>query len=278
MTAEARSFEETRLLKLGVDEFCLIAGVVGAGNLIGIEDPWPDYTPAQMEAVMAQARATLAQRQLIEVRADNRVIIEPYLAHAISICAFPEAAFILLHSVTDLGQLQRHFFVTRQGAVEMVKGQGEGLTLELHLFSDPRMALHRMHEIFNFLHEPAIACGGGEMAKADLRRLGALAQENGAEPARAELITAGFAPETAAALARTLARPVCNGSLLVMAPTGGEWQVDGFGLLEGENGLWRLSSHIRQGQEWVGFAPTAGADLESEITSLFERCLPTSVS
>lgn len=257
--------------RLTMSEFCLLAGVTGAGSVIGIEDPWPDQSPEQIESALLRARRELAEYGLIEVRADERIVIEPRLAAAVSICGFPETVAVVTNSVPEWGVLQRYVHLTRGGAVELAeRSDGPEPGVELLFFTETADALERMADMLRLEDQQAAGAASGQLRQALL--------ESALGGARAEdLVQEGWEPGAASLLAQTLTAPRGNGSVAVLAPVGSEWQADGFGLLEGENALWRLGRPDGD-SDVVTLESVSAEAVRQELRDLIYRHLPVTQS
>lgn len=256
-------------MELSVAEFCLLASVLGAGQLIGLQDPWPNMERDAIEAELARARDQLAAQGLIEVRADRRIVVDGQLAGIVGTCSFPEAVCVLTHSLPTFGHARRYFHLTRHRAVEMGRNPPTPDRVTLIAYPSSAEVCQRIAATFRLKAQPVAPVPAGSVPR---RLLGAL-QGNDAEVG-SELQRAGVSPELSAALMETFAQPLQNGSLVVMAPRGQEWAVDGVALLEGANALWRISASHRDGEEWVDLEPVSAEALRLSIEQMISNALP----
>jgi hypothetical protein len=88
------------------------------------------------------------------------------------------------------------------------------------------------------------------------------------------LAQAGVPQPAAQTLATTLATARHNGAVVVMRPARTEWQVGGFAVLGGANGLWRIATAERGGVAWLDLRPTAAAGLVPEVEALLAAAAP----
>lgn len=265
---------ETRRVTLAVGEYCLLAGVLGATNLIGVDDPWPGLGREQVNKELVAAREALVERGLIEVRADNRIIIEPWLASLVSVCGFPEVVCILTHSLPQYGQAQRYFHLTRQMAVEMGQVRGAVPHLELTAYAEPQAVIGRIGAIFRLEAQARAALPTASLPQQLLGPLANLAMSQGQAAVRQELDAADLAAGAAEALSLTFSEPLQNGSLAVLAPQAGEWQIEGLGLLEGRNALWRMDTKGDGAAALVELTPVSAEELRNAIAAQVTRHLP----
>lgn len=261
-----------RTCTLSTVEYALVGGVLGAETMIGIADPFAGLLTEEIRGVLDQARDALADRQLIEIRPDRRVMVEPATAVLVSTCAFPEAAFVLTLNQPGQPAAQRYFHVTRHAAVEMVESPRAEPAVTLVQLEGAEGLYGRVCELCQLRGQVGPPVRGGEVPRAELARAAA----SGANQAAAveALRQAGLDPDTAAALAGTLARPILNASFVVLAQRGERWTTDGLGLLLGENGLWRLGPALGGDAPRVSVKPCTADQLRAEILRAMNRVLP----
>jgi hypothetical protein len=95
-----------------------------------------------------------------------------------------------------------------------------------------------------------------------LRRAVAIAAADGAQAAERSLLELEIGSPAARALAATLARPRRNAALLALQHSGLARHTLGIGMLEGENGVWRLRP---MPGDAVEVAPCSGPELAELI-------------
>lgn len=252
-------------------EMVFLAGLLGADTLLGIEDPFRGWLADEIEEAWQQARTVLAERRFIEIQTDGSVVMDVAVAALVGTWAFPEASFVL--TVTSAGGLAdtRYFHLTRHLAVEQtVEADG----CQLAALENRQAVFTRVTGLLGLHEQHPVPGASGVLKEEHLIQARTLAGDSGAEAAQIALHQAGLDTDTAAALAETLAYPVCNGALVALARRESTWEVAGLGLLEGQNGLWRLRAFTRHGENWVEAIPCGAAEACQAIRRVMNRVLP----
>ncbi|HYF91828.1 MAG TPA: hypothetical protein VD969_06250 [Symbiobacteriaceae bacterium] len=254
-------------------ELAFLAGLLGAESLTGVPDPFEGWSGDDVEAVWAEVRRSLAGRRLLSIMADGSICVEAAVAELVGTCGFAEATFMLTYSSADGITAGHHFHVIRQSAVELVLGYEGEMTCRLTALDTPAV-MDRVSSIFRLDGQEAPSVPSGRLTEPDMRLARQLAEAAGREAAEPHLLGLGFCPETAAALAETLARPLGNGALVAVSADQSDFGVDGLALLEGECGMWLLRNVQESGARWVDVVPCTAAALREFIRSIMNRALP----
>jgi hypothetical protein len=254
-------------------ELAYLASLLGAESLIGVPDPFAGWSAAATEEGLAEARSSLADRRLITLLPDGSLALEETTAELVGTCGFAEATFLLTYTSAEGAAVSHHFHAIQRSAVELVLSQEAHLSCRLTAL-DTDQILGRVCELFRLGAQPAPPVPNGRLAGSALRKARHLAESGRGEAAAAWLCESGLRPETAAALAETLAAPVGNGALVAMSSDQSELGVDGLALLEGENGLWLLRNVPQDGVQWVDAVPCTAESLREFIRSVMNRALP----
>ncbi len=252
-------------------EMVFLAGLLGADMLLGLEDPFWGWLAEEIEAAWQQAREALAARRFIEVQPDGSIVMDVAVATLVGTCAFPEASFLLTVTPAGGAPTVRYFHLTRHLAVEQAP-EPEGYRLTA--LEDPASVFERVTAMLGLDDQPAAPGGSGRLRGTELTQARTLIEDSGPEAAQAALERAGLGSETAVALTETLARPTRNGALVALARREVTWEVAGMGLLEGENGLWRLRAFTRRGEDWVEVIPCTAGEAREALRRVMDRVLP----
>lgn len=280
-------------------ELNVLAGLMGADTLVGVPDPCAGRLAEEVQAAVATAREQLTRQRLLAEDAGGRVVIDAPLALLVGACAFPQASLLLTHTVASAGGGDYStrvytFHITRQLCVELTSHLPP--LCELRAYPDAAAVYRRVVALLGLQDQAAPAAAGGIVPEAALVRARAVAahtvhgeqatpgaqSERGTGVATATLQQAGLDSDTAAALARTLACPVANGSLATLVGRGdgdrGDiWETGGVGFLAGNAGLWRLHPRTRGGDTWVEVRPCTGVELQDELRRVMNQALPVPV-
>ncbi|HYF94515.1 MAG TPA: hypothetical protein VD969_20040 [Symbiobacteriaceae bacterium] len=255
------------------EEYALLGGVLGATTLIGLPDPFPGMLADEIRQRLATVRADLLGRGMIRIRPDNRLLVEPRLGAIMSICAFPEVTFLLTVNRPSHSPEQYIFHVTRQGAVQTCRTNNQGLTVEMVPAEIGRLA-ERVQELMAFADAPDPDLPGEEVLKSALSEAWLTAAAAGAEAAGTFLAQSGLSSPLAAAVGATLANPTLNASLACLFQEGRSWKSDGFGVLAGRSGIWRLGAVVRDGSHVVSVLSSSRDAIRQETVRLIESHLP----
>ncbi len=252
-------------------EAIFLAGLLGADVLLGIRDPLLGWLDEEIEEAWDQARATLAERRFIEVQADGGIVMDTTVAALVGTWAYPETSFLVTFTSAEGISQIRSFHLTRNLGVEQVQADD---VVQLTVLEDAQAVYRRILEIFGLDDQSAAPGPGGALPEAYLMEARARAMAMGKGAALQILEEAGLPQAAAESLAQTMARPIANGALVALARRTTTWEVDGLGLLRGENGLWHLRSFTCAGENWVEVIPCDAARARQEIRLVMNRVLP----
>ena len=255
-------------------EMTFLAGSLGADTLLGVADPFVGWLADEIEQAGEQTQATLAGRKFIEIQPDGGIVMDVAVAALVGTCAFPDASFVVTFTPAGGEAVTRHLYVTPQLAVEQVAVTGPDTAYRLMALENGKAAYQRILQIFGLNGQQAVSASGGELPEAGLVRARSAAAEAGLEEAQKVLQKAGLGEDAAAALAETLSNPIANGALVALARQETAWDVAGLGLLEGENGLWRLRAFTRDGENWVEARSCDADEARQAVRRVMNRVLP----
>lgn len=251
------------------EELFTLAAVLGGETLIGVPDPFPGWLTEEIEAAVNKARENLIRCGYLQEQ-DGALQMDVLIAALVAAVAEPDTVVILtVHQPPQMPQ-QEAFYWRPPLTVHLHPEEGS-----LHL-----AALSSAEEIPSLVQKT----WGLEMQKPVRAQGFAVPQEvldavrealgQGEQKAIRVLHRSGVESGSARAFVRTLQTGTRNGTLISLRPLETTWQVDGIGILEGENGLWRLRPFQRQNAEWVECTPCSADELTEEIHSFLERFLP----
>lgn len=262
---------EALTITCSAQEMVFLASLLGADMVLGVDDPFTGWLADEIEEAWPRVRAGLAERRFIEVQDDDNVVMDVAVAALVGTCAFPEASFVL--TVTPAGGTAdaRYFHLTRHLAVEQTR-EADGYRLTA--LEDGQAVFARITDLLGLQNQPAAPGAAGELLEEHLTQASSLAGESGGKEAQRVLQQAGLDAGTAAVLAETLAHPVRNAALVALARRETAWEVAGLGLLEGQNGLWRLRAFTRHGENWVEAIPCNADEARQAVRQVMNRVLP----
>lgn len=255
-------------------ELAFLASLLGADSLIGIPDPFDNWPPDIVEAAWNEARQALAGRRIIALGDDGAVHVDEAVAALVGTCGFAEASFLVTYTPVDGDTAYHHFHIIGSSAVEVTLAEPAAPSCTLLEVEDAARVLNRVAALFRLGEQAGPVVPNGSLPGPALRRARTLIWEQGRPAAEAFLTQAGLHPETAAALALSLDRPKGNGALVAIPADRLAGEVDGLGLLEGENGLWLLRNVTRRGAQWVDVVPCSAEALRDFVRAIMSRALP----
>lgn len=253
-------------------EATLLASLLGANMLLGIEDPFFGWLTEEIEEAWDQARVALAERRFIEVGPEGRVVMDTAVAALVGTWAFPEASFLVTFTPADGPAQVRSFHLTRSLGVEQAPAAES--SCQLTALEDAPAVYRRVLQMLCLTDQEAASGRPATLSEALLTQARGRATEGGVVAAEELLRGAGLEKATARSLAQTLVDPIANGALVALTRRATTWEVAGLGLLEGRNGLWRLRSFTRDEEPWVEATPCTRTQLGEEIRRVMNRVLP----
>lgn len=251
--------------------FCL--GMLLRGQrLIGIPEPFPGWLTEEIEELLPEIRKGLQARGIVREAADGSVTIEAALEPALRAVVLCAVAVIATLSTPQMTVAEQRMFYFKRPQLAELRGpetEGERRFYTLHtLDGHPTTLLEQLVTWWSVLEQPAPECPPAALGEAGLAEACKIAAEKGAAAAAAHLAINGVNGETAAALAETLATAKKNGALVITGRGAAGWRTENCGLLEGENGLWRLHSLEQGSQRLVECVPCEASTFRIELQKL----------
>ncbi len=265
---------EIPAINCSTQEMIFLASLLGADMLLGVDDPFVGWLAAEIEHAWEETREALAERSFIQVQPDGGILMDVAIAALVGACAFPDASFVVTSTLASGETATRYLHVTKQLAVEQASVTELTGAYRLTALENGRAAYKRILEIFGLNGQGAVSASGGELPEVALIQARETAPEAGREEVQKVLEKAGLSNDTAAALSETLVNPIANGSLVALSHRETVWNVGGLGLLEGQNGLWRLRAFTRSGENWVEAIPCDANEAGEAIRRVMNRVLP----
>ncbi|MDF2629351.1 MAG: hypothetical protein K0R39_3182 [Symbiobacteriaceae bacterium] len=262
-------------LTLTKAEYALIAGVLGASTLIGIDDPFKGYLADELRAELDKTLDGLVKRGVAELRADRRVVFDQTLGLVCATCGFPEAVYTLTRTNREGVADQHLFFITRTASAEMVHSAHNSLTLTK--WETPQQVVARVLALLKLTEVAALELPAAVLPQASLSAAVAAAQASGAEAALAALVEAGVDQATADALSKSLTHPDLNASFVSLAQKGAAWESGGVALLLGAGQLWKLQPVTGGTEAAVAVLPCTTAAMKEELVRVVQGALPPAV-
>jgi len=262
------------VITCSAQEMAFLAGSLGADTLLGVADPFMGWLADEIEDAWKQAQSALAGRSFIKVQPDGGIVMDVAVAALVGTCAFPDASFVVTFTPAGGETVTRYLHVTKQLAVEQAAVSEPVAAYRLVALENGEAAYERVLRIFDLDGQRAVSSPGGELPEAGLIQAREAAADGGLKEAQRVLREVGLSRTTAAALAETLVNPVANGALVALARRETAWDVSGLGVLEGQNGLWRLRAFTRGEENWVEAIPCDAAEAREAIRRVMNRVLP----
>jgi hypothetical protein len=256
-------------LELSPSELFTLASLMGGEMLLGIPDPFPGWLTEEIMEAMEAARQKMAERGLLALLSDGRIMIDSIVAALIWPIVTPQVVLLLTREAPNQPSQQISFYY-RSPLIVAVEVHGE--RWNVYPLPDRASLSEQIRKTWQLSEQQGADAEPFSLAEDALQAaLQALPSE---EEACRLLEEAGVPPATARSAARTLITPRQNGALVVIRRRAELWQTEGIGILEGENGLWLLRSLTRRGHPWVEFAPCPASEVIDEIDAILDRFLP----
>ncbi|MGQ9804327.1 MAG: ESX secretion-associated protein EspG [Anaerolineae bacterium] len=251
------------------EELFTLASMLGGETLIGVPDPFPGWLTEEIEAAVEKARQSLIGRGYLKEQ-DGALHMDVLVAALVATVAEPEAAVILtVHQPPHKPQWEAFYW--RSPLIVTLHPENDRYTLASLPSSQDALSL--ILKVWG-VDAQKPAPGGAFAVLQKVLDATREALKQGEREAIRVLHRSGVESGSARAFVRTLRAGVRNGALSAFRPLETTWQVGGIGMLEGENGLWRLRPFQRQNAEWVECIPCSASELTEEIRSLLEQFLP----
>ncbi|MBN1921593.1 MAG: ESX secretion-associated protein EspG [Anaerolineae bacterium] len=244
-------------------------------SLIGIPEPFPGWLTEEIEEQFPDIQQALQSRGLIQGYEDGSVELEDTLEASLRAVVLCDVAMIATLGTPQMEVAeQRMFYFKRPQLVELRGPEMEAESRFYTLYAldgYPATLFEELVSWWETIAQPAPNCVSVTLQEADLMKARQMALEKGAAAVIDYFTTKGVNSETATALAETLATAKKNGALVIVARDDTGWKTENSGLLEGENGLWRLHSRESGEQRLIECIPCDAAALRAELQLLLGR-------
>lgn len=251
------------------EELFTLAAVLGGETLIGVPDPFPGWLTEEIEAAVNKACENLIRRGYLQEQ-NGALQMDVLVAALVATVAEPDTVVILTaHQPPQMPQQEAFYW--RPPLIVHLRHEEEALHLAALSSAEEIPSLVRKAWALE-MQQPARAQGFAVLQETLDAVREALGQ--GEQEAIQVLHRSGVESGNARAFVQTLQTGTRNGALTALRPLETTWQVSGIGMLEGENGLWRLRPFQRQNAEWVECTPCSADDLIAEMQLFLERFLP----
>lgn len=251
-------------------ELFALASLLGGELLVGIPDPFPGWLTEEISDAMQGAQRTLAERGHLSILEDGRVIVDVTAAALVGAVASPQAVILLTSTSPPQPPLQLGFYI-RPPLIVLAESENRGWLLRP--VSALEEVLERIRTAWQIGSQRAVRAPAFALPE-DALDLARKRIPQGKQAVQECLQQSGVSTTAAAALARTLTSPRRNGALAAVHRRESSWDVDGLGMLEGENGLWLLRMVARQQTRWVDLSPCSAKRLTEEVERLLGRIVP----
>jgi hypothetical protein len=277
-------------------ELYFLSALVGGKSLYGIDDPFFGALTEDIQRAMDAALASLSARGYLATLADGTLRLDEAVGLIAAVVAFPSAVVTATRSTGD-APAQRTYFLRHPVAIELAGASGVvgdggadehpgAATYRLTVLPGVSAAARAVCDLWQI--EGATSAAGPavsvpehvlQRAQQVVSRIDSEAFQNGTGAqvqahVAALLAQAGVPQPAAQTLATTLVTARHNGAVVVMRPDRTEWQVGGFAVLGGANGLWRIATAERGGAAWLDLRPAAAAGLVPEVEALLAAAAP----
>lgn len=254
-------------LSYSPEELFALASLLGGELLIGFPDPFAGWLMEEITDAVQKAERTLAERGHLSILENGRVVMDVVAAALVGAVANPQAVILLTSASPSQHPLQLGFYI-RPPLTVLAESENQGWLLRP--VSTPEGVLERIRSVWQIGSQRSVRAPAFALPEDALD----LARERipqGKQAVQECLQQSGVSTSAAAALAQTLTSPWRNGALIAVQRRGASWEVDGLGMLQGENGLWILRTVARQQARWVELSPCSAKRLAEEIEMLVAR-------
>ncbi len=254
------------------EELVALASFLGGEVLIGVPDPFPGWLAEEIEVAIHRARQNLIRRGYLGEQGGS-TLMDAVVAALVKTVTDPEAAIMLTLREMPEGLLQENFYYRSPLTVHL---HPDGKVCTLRELPSPGDVFDKVSRMWGIEDQTAADADSFLVPQSTIEALQKMDQIDELEASQM-LESAGVEEASARSFARTLQAPRRNGALVALRSLQTAWQVRGVGILEGENGLWRLRSFRQQGTDWVECIPSSASELSEEIHAFLARFIPMEV-
>ncbi len=245
-------------------EIFALASLLGGELLVGIPDPFPGWLAEEISSVMQTTLRSLAERGHLSILDDGRVLVDVVAAALVSAVASPQVVILLTRTSPGQPPLQLGFY-TRSPLTVLVESDERGWLLRP--VSSAYGIMEHIRSAWEIESQRAV-CASVFTLPEEALDLARRAIPQGVQSVQECLRKSGVSATEANALAQTLISPRRNGALVAIDRRETAWNVDGLGMLEGENGMWLLRTVPHQQSRWIEVSPCSANRLAEEIERL----------
>lgn len=256
-------------IELSPAELVYIASLLGSKVLVGIPDPFSGWLMDEIREVLNEAEAGLIQRNILNTGKDQPFILSSNALALIGALAFPEATFLLATTAYDNDPIQCVLAVRIPLTVEVTFHATGNYFIQA--VSGKDALIRRVHEHWHINNQKATPGEPLDFPEESLMKVRSLVNDGQYQQAKEELRRTGMSETGAIILVETLKKPIRSGSIVRLHWSDGNWHTSGIGMLEGENGLWRLRTLERDGSLWVQAMPCDAIILTGSLRCLVEQ-------
>jgi len=262
--------QEMLTLTLGREELIFLLRLFHVPTLPELgEDPLAGMSEEQAAAALASAERSLRARGLLRVvEKEKRVEVDPVAMALVGSCLRPRFSLLVSFQIQGGELARRYYHVASHLTVEHTSPE-IGIDRFIGV-AEPSDMFPRIADTLHITDQAALSCPPSRVRESILTQVRDRVRAREVEIAQALLRQEGVPDATAYALIETLAQPISNSSIVRIEGFGSQdKQVQGFSLLEGNNGLWALiPDNQEEGDLWVRIEPISAEIVKDRLAKL----------
>lgn len=251
------------------EELYFLACVLQITSLIGLEDPSLGLLAEEVEEFLERAKQSLAERGLLEIQSDGKVVLDAGVAALISPVAFANCTLITSRiNKTDGMSYPRYIHLMSNLLIEQETLPDTQVSLTA--VRDWETLAQRLEDFFGLTEAPAAPGLAFTLTDADLTEARRLALAGAAEACYAFLNHVGVPTEAIPALATALAEGQNAGSVAVLHREAREMHYgESLAWLVGGQGAWRIHP-LNQEPPAVRLVPATTEELHRRLSDIVQ--------
>ena len=253
-------------LSIGLKELTFLAALLDGDSLLGVEDPFLGWLAHQVEEEWGRLAPEMEADRLFSRSPDGEIVVEPEIAKMIKACCFPAGCVMLSHWQKAGGATTHAYYLTPEIIIEKVDLE-PSFNCKLSVLQNPAEVVEKIRNILPSTSDLDNSKQGGEVPASVIESI--KNQEATDRDTSLTLLSERYPnfkkPDI---FVDNLVKPVSYSILILANLKEGDYKTNGFSLLEGEKGLWKMRAFNKKEEEWLEINSCNKSDLEKEFEKI----------
>lgn len=236
-------------LSIGLKELTFLAALLDGDSLLGVEDPFLGWLAHQVEEEWGRLAPEMEVDRLFSRSPDGEPVVEPEIAKMIRTCCFPAGCVMLSHWQKAGGATTRAYYLTPEIIIEKVDLE-PSVNCKLSILQNPMEVVEKIRNILPSTSDLNNSNRGGEVPASVIR---SIKNKETTDRDTSMALLAESCPnfKKPDIFVDDLVKPVSYSILILVNLKEGDYKTNGFSLLEGEKGLWKMRAFDKKEEEWL---------------------------